>query len=103
MKRVGEDVVAPRAGRGSQTGLGIVFIEKQSERSVLWHNDQPGACPIDNGMSGNGTARRWAGVLHSIEKHFYLLLSPIVFDLLAARIITIISYSVVTKHNSTVY
>lgn len=80
MKRVGEDVVAPRAGRGSQTGLRIVFIEKQSERSVLWHNDQPGACPIDNGMSGNGTARRWAGVLHSIEKHFYLLLSPIVFE-----------------------
>lgn len=110
MKRVGEDVVAPRAGRGSQTGLTIVFIEKQSERSVLWHNDQPGACPIDNGMSGNGTARRWAGVLHSIEKHFYLLLSPIVFDLLAARrwtlatrILTIQTYSVVTKHYCTVY
>lgn len=110
MKRVDEDLVAPRAGRGSQTGPKMVFIEKQSERSVLWHNDQPGACPIDNGMSGNGTVRRWAGVLHSIEKHFYLLLSPIVFDLLAARrwtlatrIITIKTYSVVTKHNCTVY
>lgn len=68
--------MAPRPDRGSRTGLKIVFIEKQSERSILWHNDQPGACPIDNGrLSGNGTARRWAGVLHSIQKHFYLLLA----------------------------
>lgn len=103
MKRVGKDVVAPRAGRGSQTGLEMVFIEKQSERSVLWHNDQPGACPIDNGMSGNGTARRWAGVLHSIEKHLYLLLSPSGSKMdVSYSDYNYKTYSVVTKHNCTV-